>query len=100
MDLQYGGQEGSGYWSPVSRLFSLCLLQADELGTWTKPIHLIGGTYDDIAPAEDIVEFYKKLPVVEKSIKILATNHFYAGKDEEIVEFIGEVIEPAQATTR
>jgi alpha/beta superfamily hydrolase len=66
---------------------------ADELKLFRKRIYLIGGEYDDISPIESLLKVYKELPVPEKNLKIIPTDHFYGGKEGEIAEFIEENFE-------
>jgi uncharacterized protein len=64
-----------------------------ELSQFRKDIYFIGGKLDDISPIDSLLKFYKDLPVVEKSLKIILTDHFYWGKEKEIEEFITENVE-------
>ncbi len=60
----------------------------DELMQFNGRIYLVGGEYDDISPADSLRKAYSELPSREKSLKIISTDHFYSGKEGEIVEFI------------
>ncbi len=51
----------------------------------------VAGKYDDIAPVEPLLELYKDLPLTEKNLKIIESDHFFFGKENEITEFIKEV---------
>ena len=48
---------------------------------------LVGGSYDDVSPVDDLLAFYEKLEC-EKSLKIIPTSHFFDGREEEITDFI------------
>ncbi len=65
----------------------------DELRAFPGKICFVGGSYDDIGPMNDLLAFYASLPQVEKNLKIIPTFHSFAGKEQEIVEFIGEITE-------
>jgi len=39
-----------------------------------------------------LMDVYKAMPAIQKSLKIIPTDHFYWGKEEEISEFIKEVV--------
>lgn len=64
--------------------------EADELRQFKKSIYIIGAEHDDKAPLDTILKVYKDLPIVEKNLKIIPTDHFYSGKEQEIIEFIKE----------
>jgi len=54
-----------------------------------------GGMYDEISPVDSLLKFYKAMPVVDKYLKIIPTDHFYRGKEKEIEEFIINSLNPA-----
>jgi alpha/beta superfamily hydrolase len=60
-------------------------------------IFLVGGKLDDIGPVAQLMDVYKAMPSIEKSLKIIHTDHFYWGKDEEITGFIKEVVPSIKA---
>lgn len=65
---------------------------SDFLMRYNGDILLIGGQFDDIGPVDGLMEVYKAMPSVRKSIKIIPTDHFYWGKENEITNFIREVV--------
>jgi alpha/beta superfamily hydrolase len=67
--------------------------KADLLKSFKGKIYLVGGTIDDISPMNDLLEFYKNLPIIYKYLKIIPTDHFYGGKGQEIVDFIKENVD-------
>lgn len=67
--------------------------KADLLKSFKGKIYLVGGTIDDISPMNDLLEFYKNLPIIYKYLKIIPTDHFYGGKEQEIVDFIKENVD-------
>ena len=64
----------------------------DELMRFNRRVYLVGGEYDDISPVDNLKKLYKELSSPEKALKIIPTDHFYRGKEEEIVEFIKKQI--------
>lgn len=72
--------------------FPCLIYKSDHLKTFGKEIFIIGGTYDDIAPLDDIVELYKGIPVTNKHLKVIDTTHFYAGKEWELIDFIKDTV--------
>ncbi|MCX5807392.1 MAG: hypothetical protein NT010_15225 [Proteobacteria bacterium] len=68
--------------------YPFAFYSTEELSKFRKDIYFIGGEYDDISPIDSLMKFYKEMPVVEKSLKIISTDHFYWGKEKEIEEFI------------
>ncbi len=66
----------------------------EPLKAFRGRIFLIAGKYDDIAPAEPHLKLYKELPMVEKYIKIIESDHFFLRKEEEIIHFIKENVNP------
>lgn len=75
--------------------YPFLIYKGDHLKTFSKKIYFIGGTYDDIAPLDDLLAFYKHLAITDKYLKVIPTSHFYSGKEDEIVDFIKESVEPA-----
>jgi alpha/beta superfamily hydrolase len=73
--------------------YPFAFYKADELMRFSKRIYLIGGEHDDVSPVDSLLKVYKELPVVEKNLKVIPTDHFYGGKEGDIVEFIKENIE-------
>jgi alpha/beta superfamily hydrolase len=67
----------------------------EELKTFGGKIYLVGGILDEIAPMDDLIRVYKDLPMNEKYLKIVSADHFYAGREREIIEFIQESVEAA-----
>jgi uncharacterized protein len=57
------------------------------------PQYFVGGSSDDIGPVDRLLEVYKKLPVLHKNIKIIPTDHFYGGREQEITDFIVEAFQ-------
>ena len=70
--------------------YPFAFYKTEELSQFRKDIYFIGGEHDDVSPVDSLLKFYKDLPVVDKSIKIITTDHFYWGKEKEIEEFIRE----------
>ena len=75
--------------------YPFLIYKGDHLKAFSKKIYFIGGTYDDIAPLDDLLAFYKHLEITDKYLKVIPTTHFYGGKEEEITDFITESVEPA-----
>ncbi len=69
-----------------------------ELSAFTGPVCFVGGTLDDIAPADKLLDFYKDLKN-EKYLKVLPSDHFFGGFEKDIVEFIQEVFPLAESET-
>lgn len=68
-----------------------------DLKRYEARIYLIGGESDDISPLTTLLEVYKEIPAINKFLKIIPTNHFYWGKEQEITDFIKEQVElPAE----
>ena len=63
-----------------------------ELRSYSGKLYFVGGTRDEIGPVDALTEFYKSLPLVDKNLKIIPTDHFYGGKEGEIAEFIREQV--------
>jgi len=73
--------------------YPFAFYETTELKQFNKKIYFVGGKHDDISPPDALLKFYKELPVVEKYLKIIPTDHFYGGKEQEIIEFIKENIQ-------
>jgi uncharacterized protein len=56
------------------------------------PQYFVGGSNDDIGPVDRLLEVYKKLPILHKNIKIIPTDHFYWGREQEITGFVVEAV--------
>jgi len=70
---------------------------SSSLRDYRRRIFLVGGKLDDIGPADKLMDVYKAMPAIEKSLKIIQTDHFYWGKEEEITGFIKEVVPSVKA---
>ena len=57
-------------------------------------MYFVGGTDDDIAPLDDLMNCYRELTITEKYLKVITTTHFYPGKESEITDFIKENVAP------
>ena len=73
--------------------FPCLIYKCDHLKTFDKEIFIVGGTYDDIAPMDDLYELYKNLTITNKHLKVVDTTHFYAGKETELIDFIKETVQ-------
>lgn len=65
--------------------------ETTELKKINKKIYFVGGEHDDISPLDALLRFYKGFPEVEKYLKVISTDHFYGGKEQEITEFIKKI---------
>lgn len=74
----------------VSYPFSV--YESDQLRTFSGKIYLIGGESDDISPVAELLKVYKSIPALHKFLKIISTNHFYWGKEQEVTDFIKEQV--------
>jgi len=72
--------------------FPCLIYKYNHLKTFDKEIFIVGGTYDDIAPMDDLLELYKSLTITNKHLKVINTTHFYAGKEGELIDFIKETV--------
>ncbi len=72
--------------------FPCLIYKYEHLKNFNKEIIIVGGTYDDIAPMDDLYELYQSLPTPDKHLKVINTTHFYAGKEVELIDFIKETI--------
>jgi uncharacterized protein len=59
----------------------------EGLNSFTGRIYLVGGSYDDVSPVDDLLSFYKGLEC-EKYLKIMPSSHFFDGREKEIAGFI------------
>ncbi len=76
--------------------YPFAVYEADQLQSFDERIYLVGGDRDDISPVTELLKVYKSMPALYKSLKIIPTDHFYWGKEDEITDFIKEqVIAPA-----
>jgi hypothetical protein len=73
--------------------YPFAFYETTELKQFNKKIYFVGGEHDDISPVDALLKFYKEFPVVEKYLKIISTDHFYGGKEQEIIEFIKENVQ-------
>jgi hypothetical protein len=74
--------------------YPFAFYESSTLKAYEGKIFLVGGEFDDIGPVSQLIEVYKEMPTIQKSLKIIPTDHFYRGKEGEITEFIKEVIPP------
>ncbi|MDD3845154.1 MAG: CocE/NonD family hydrolase [Syntrophorhabdaceae bacterium] len=72
--------------------FPCLIYKYEHLKNFNKEIFIVGGTYDDIAPMDDLYELYRNLTTLDKHLKVINTTHFYAGKETELIDFIKETI--------
>ena len=72
--------------------FPCLIYKCEHLKNFNKEIIIVGGTYDDIAPMDDLYDLYQHLPTMDKHLKLINTTHFYAGKETELIDFIKETI--------
>jgi len=72
--------------------YPFAFYETTELKRFNKKIFFVGGEHDDISPLDALLKFYREFPVVEKYLKIIPTDHFYLGKEQEITAFIKENI--------
>jgi len=78
--------------------YPFSVYDAVELKAFRGSVFLVGGTSDHVCPMDKLLEVYREIPVVDKYLKIMPTDHFYGGKDKELTEFIEETIYlPSQA---
>ena len=74
--------------------FPFVVYKSDYLKQFDKKIYFVGGTDDDIAPLDDLMNCYRELTITEKYLKVITTTHFYPGKESEITDFIKENVAP------
>jgi len=77
--------------------YPFAFYDSNSLRDYEGRIFLVGGKLDDIGPVAQLMDVYKAMPSIEKSLKIIHTDHFYWGKDEEITGFIKEVVPSIKA---
>jgi alpha/beta superfamily hydrolase len=85
--------------SGIERLDGLFLVsypfafyESNTLRNYEGKVFLVGGKLDEIGPMAQLMDVYKAMPSIQKSLKIIPTDHFYWGKEEEITNFIKEVV--------
>lgn len=76
--------------------FPCLIYKYEHFKQLNKEIIIVGGTYDDIAPIDDLYELYNHLTTKDKHLKVINTTHFYAGKETELIDFIKETIAKRQ----
>jgi uncharacterized protein len=72
--------------------YPFAFYESSSLRNYGGKIFLVGGKLDDIGPVAQLMDVYKAMPSIQKSLKIIPTDHFYGGKEEEITQFIREVV--------
>lgn len=72
--------------------YPFAFYESNTLRNYEGKIFLVGGKLDDIGPVAQLMDVYKAMPSIQKSLKIIPTDHFYSGKEEEITQFIKEVV--------
>jgi len=72
--------------------YPFAFYESDTLKNNEGTILLVGGKYDDIGPVSQLMDVYKAMPAIQKSLKIIPTDHFYGGKEEETANFVKEVV--------
>jgi uncharacterized protein len=72
--------------------YPFAFYESNTLRNYEGKIFLVGGKLDDIGPVAQLMDVYKAMPTIQKSLKIIPTDHFYWGKEEEITNFIKEVV--------
>lgn len=72
--------------------YPFAFYESDTLKKYEGTIFMVGGKYDDIGPVSRLMDVYTAMPTIQKSLKIIPTDHFYGGKEEEITAFIKEVL--------
>jgi alpha/beta superfamily hydrolase len=72
--------------------YPFAFYESNTLRNYEGKIFLFGGKLDDIGPVAQLMDVYKVMPTIQKSLKIIPTDHFYWGKEEEITAFIKEVV--------
>ena len=68
--------------------YPFAFYDSNILRNYEGKIFLVGGKLDDIGPVSQLMDAYKSMPTIQKSLKIIPTDHFYWGKKEEIRDFI------------
>lgn len=72
--------------------YPFAFYESTILRNYERKIFLVGGEADDIGPITQLLDVYKEMPAIEKSLKIIPTDHFYWGKEKEITDFIIEQV--------
>jgi alpha/beta superfamily hydrolase len=72
--------------------YPFAFYESAHLKKYEGTIFLVGGESDDIGPISQLMDVYKAMPTIQKSLKIIPTDHFYWGKEREITDFIKEVV--------
>jgi alpha/beta superfamily hydrolase len=72
--------------------YPFAFYESNTLRNYEGKIFLVGGKLDDIGPVAQLMDVYKAMPSIQKSLKIISTDHFYGGKEEEITDFVKEVV--------
>jgi len=62
---------------------------AGEIRSFSGRVLLVGGSFDDISPIDDLLALHRDLKG-EKLLKVLPTSHFFERRASEISEFILE----------
>ena len=73
--------------------YPFAFYESNTLRNYEEKIFLVGGESDDIGPVAQLLDVYKAMPTIQKSLKIIPTDHFYWGKEQQIVGFIKEQLE-------
>ena len=69
--------------------FPFSTYQTGEIRAFSGRIHLVGGSFDDISPLDDLLALHRDLKG-EKRLKVIPASHFFEGHAGEISEFILE----------
>ncbi len=69
--------------------FPFSSYQTGEIRAFSGRIHLVGGSFDDISPLDDLLALHRDLKG-EKRLKVIPASHFFEGYAGEISEFILE----------
>ena len=72
--------------------YPFAFYESESLKRYKGTIFMVGGKSDDIGPIDRLIETYKAIPSLQKSLKIVPTDHFYQGNEKEITDFIKEVV--------
>lgn len=72
--------------------YPFAIYENEALKKYEGTIFLVGGESDDIGPIAQLMDVYKAMPTIQKSLKIIPTDHFYWGREAEITDFIKEVV--------
>jgi hypothetical protein len=72
--------------------YPFAFYESNTLRNYEEKIFLVGGEADDIGPVAQLIDVYKVMPTIHKSLKIIPTDHFYHGKEKEITNFIMEIV--------